>query len=158
MKIFVSLGNANFSFIRLLNLLSQCPVDFNVTVQYGYSSIPDLLLGMKNIKFVDFITESEFKSQIIESDIVIGHAGIGFISICLQFGKMPFVLPRRSEYDEHINDHQCEFVDLYKNDGIFKLLGSNLPDLSCKDIIPPSRGYINNILPVISFLNNVYFN
>lgn len=45
-----------------------------------------------------------------KSDIVITHGGPSSFIMALQFEKVPIVVPRKKEFDEHINDHQYEFV------------------------------------------------
>lgn len=50
------------------------------------------------------------QEKIKKAHIVITHGGpSSFISV-LQEGKIPVVVPRKAEYEEHINNHQTEFA------------------------------------------------
>jgi UDP-N-acetylglucosamine transferase subunit ALG13 len=64
---------------------------------------------------VTYVDRSEFLKYIEESDIVITHAGIGIIGDCLNLGKIPIVIPRRSSFREHVDDHQVEIVRLLES-------------------------------------------
>lgn len=41
--------------------------------------------------------------------IVITHGGPSSFIMPLQIGKIPIVVPRRHEFNEHVNDHQMNF-------------------------------------------------
>lgn len=41
--------------------------------------------------------------------IVITHGGPSSFIMPLQVGKIPIVVPRQKQFDEHVNDHQVEF-------------------------------------------------
>ena len=40
--------------------------------------------------------------------IVITHGGPSSFLMVLQKGKIPIVVPRQKQFDEHVNDHQVE--------------------------------------------------
>ena len=44
-----------------------------------------------------------------EARIVITHGGPSSFIMPLQVGKTPIVVPRRHEFNEHVNDHQVSF-------------------------------------------------
>ena len=44
-----------------------------------------------------------------EARIVITHGGPSSFIMPLQVGKTPIVVPRKYEFDEHVNDHQVAF-------------------------------------------------
>ena len=44
-----------------------------------------------------------------EARVVITHGGPSSFIMPLQVGKTPIVVPRRHEYNEHVNDHQVAF-------------------------------------------------
>lgn len=43
--------------------------------------------------------------------IVITHGGPSSFIMPLQLGKVPVVVPRKKEFDEHVNDHQVTFCE-----------------------------------------------
>ena len=46
------------------------------------------------------------------SDIIITHGGPASFMKALEFNKTPIVVPRQEKFNEHINNHQVEFVKL----------------------------------------------
>lgn len=44
-----------------------------------------------------------------EARIVITHGGPSSFIMPLQIGKIPIVVPRKHEFNEHVNDHQVAF-------------------------------------------------
>ena len=45
-----------------------------------------------------------------EARIVITHGGPSSFIMPLQIGKTPIVVPRKHEFNEHVNDHQVSFA------------------------------------------------
>ena len=110
--IFLILGTQKFQFNRLLiemdRLVKNCIVKDKVFAQIGYSSyLP------KNYEYCDFLEQFEFEKKIKESDFVITHAGVGSILSALDMNKKVIMIPRKREYGEHIDDHQCEIANKY---------------------------------------------
>ena len=48
--------------------------------------------------------------NVAEARIVITHGGPASFIMPLQIGKIPVVVPRQHQFDEHVNDHQVEFA------------------------------------------------
>ena len=46
-----------------------------------------------------------------EARIVITHGGPSSFIMPLQIGKVPIVVPRKFEFNEHVNDHQVDFCN-----------------------------------------------
>lgn len=44
-----------------------------------------------------------------DARIVITHGGPASFIMPLQIGKVPIVVPRQKEFDEHVNNHQVDF-------------------------------------------------
>ena len=95
--IFVTVGTHEQPFNRLIecidNLKKDGVIQEDVIIQTGYSTYP----YQEMIKLVD------------EARIVITHGGPSSFIMPLQVGKTPIVVPRRYEFDEHVNDHQVSF-------------------------------------------------
>lgn len=49
--------------------------------------------------------------NVSKARIVITHGGPASFIMPLQMGKIPIVVPRQKKYNEHVNDHQVEFVE-----------------------------------------------
>lgn len=106
--IFVTLGNHNQPFYRLLKKIDELARDKavrDVTVQVGYSDFE-----MKYCAFRKFVEMNEFTELIKKSDFVISHAGAGTIQTAFSCGKPIIVVPRLKQYGEHTNDHQLEIT------------------------------------------------
>lgn len=108
--IFVTVGTHEQPFDRLIiaiDELKKCGIiTEEVIVQVGYSNYkPQYCEWHKMIPYDDM------NKYISEARIVITHGGPASFIAALQVGKIPIVVPRKFEFDEHINNHQVEFVN-----------------------------------------------
>ena len=53
---------------------------------------------------------SKMVELVEQARIVITHGGPSSFIMPLQIGKIPIVVPRKKEFDEHVNDHQVDFA------------------------------------------------
>jgi len=111
--IFITVGSQKFQFNRLLKevdeLIEQKIINEPVFAQIGVSDyIP------KNYEYADFMTQDEFNEKINDSDIVITHGGTGVIINALKRDKKVIAIPRLSKYNEHVDDHQIQLIDEFK--------------------------------------------
>jgi len=115
MNIFVSVGNANQSFDRLLNEINKIAntTNYNFFIQTGNSN-----WNNDNIPSIKFMELIDFENRIIESDILILHAGAGSLLTAIKHGKYPILVPRLKLYKEHVDDHQSEFANSIENNGV----------------------------------------
>ena len=76
----------------------------------------------KNITVFNMLKPEEMKKYIINSSIVITHAGVGTIMECIENNKDIIVLPRKEENGEHVNNHQEEIAfEMEKNGLLYKV-------------------------------------
>ena len=111
--IFVTVGSQKFQFNRLLKkideLIESGDIKEEVFAQIGVSDyIP------KNYTYKDFVTQDEFKEYMDKADLIITHAGTGAIVTALKKEKKVIAIPRLSEYGEHVDDHQIQLIDEFK--------------------------------------------
>lgn len=59
-----------------------------------------------NMSWAEMLSRDEFDNRLVESAAVVSHAGMGTIIRCIELRKPLLVVPRRSAYGEHVNDHQ----------------------------------------------------
>ena len=78
LNIFVVYGNAKNEFISLNNIVKQIHRAKSLIIQKGYSN-PEIHSTIQN-KIFNFCSESDFKNYLVNSDIIISHAGVGIIS------------------------------------------------------------------------------
>lgn len=111
--IFVTLGSHSQPFFRLLNeLIKQKYDEFDFFVQTGFT---EFVFKKNNFQFEKFLSDSEFKEKIKESDVVISHAGAGTIINTLSLEVPLILVPRLKEFGEHTDNHQLELADAMNN-------------------------------------------
>lgn len=114
--ILVLLGTQNNSFCRLLEeiekLLQNKTITQEVVVQAGYTKFQS-----SNMKILDFTAKEELEELIEKADLVVTHGGVGSILQAITKNKKVIAIPRRHQYEEHVNDHQKEIVELFSNKG-----------------------------------------
>lgn len=110
--ILVMLGTQNNSFVRLLqeieNLIKKNVITEEVVVQAGYTKYET-----DKMKILNLIPKDELEKLIKDSSFVITHGGVGSITMSLELGKKVIAVPRKHKYNEHVNDHQEEIVNLF---------------------------------------------
>ena len=112
--IFVTVGTHEQQFDRLISCIDKLKgagkIPDNVFMQVGYCSyIP------KFCEWSHFLSYEEMIHKITEARIIITHGGPASFVAPLQKGKVPIVVPRQKKYNEHVNDHQLEFVRIVAN-------------------------------------------
>lgn len=92
-------------FIELDRLVESGQIKEKIFAQIGYTSyIP------KNFEYKKMIGYDEMDEWIRVSDIIITHGGPGSIFHPLQYNKIPIVVPRNPEFNEHVDNHQILFT------------------------------------------------
>ena len=125
--ILVTLGTQKQKFYRLLEAVEKLNTNEEIVVQAGGSAD----YKSDKMKIFDFISYDEMQNYIDKADLIITHGGTGSIIMPLQKGKKVIACPRLEKYEEHINDHQKEIVDVFALEGhILKFDdGDNLQDV-----------------------------
>lgn len=106
--IFVTVGTHEQQFNRLVECVDQMKekglLQEEVIVQTGYSTYePKHCTWQKLFPFQQMVKNVE------QARIVITHGGPSSFIMPLQIGKIPIVVPRQKQYEEHVNDHQVDF-------------------------------------------------
>ena len=108
-RIFIALGRQGRQFNRLLKeidcLLEQKQLPADVFAQTDASSYTP-----KNYNYVRQLTFEEYEQKIVESDLVIGHAGSTTVELCLHHEKPMIVVPRLKRFGETNSDNQLLFA------------------------------------------------
>ena len=111
--IFVTVGTHEQQFNRLLKCMEKIKNNFlhseEIIIQMGYSDFTPS--NCKNFKMLSYI---EMEKYVKEARIVITHGGPASFMLPLREGKIPIVVPRRKEFDEHVNNHQVDFCNRVK--------------------------------------------
>lgn len=106
--IFVTVGTHEQPFDRLVagidKLKESGILTEDVTIQTGFSTYePGFCTWQKLFPYQEMI------KNVAEARVVITHGGPSSFIMPLQIGKIPIVVPRKKEFNEHVNDHQVAF-------------------------------------------------
>ena len=109
--VFVTVGNARQGFSRLVCAIDElCGSGWfgeePVLVQRGHTDGESLA----HCRSVAFLPTDEFERHLREASLVVCHGGTTQLS-AIRLGKVPVVMPRRTRFGEHINDHQVQLVE-----------------------------------------------
>lgn len=112
--IFVTVGTHEQPFNRLIKEIDRLANDKDIKddfyIQTGFSDyVP------QNCQWSKFLSFNQMTRLTKEADIVITHGGPASFVAPLELGKIPIVVPRRKKFNEHINDHQVDFVKLIES-------------------------------------------
>lgn len=106
--IFATVGTHEQPFNRLVKCLDSLKekgvIEDEVIIQTGYSTYEPKYCIWQKLYPYQTICELVEKAR-----IVITHGGPSSFIMPLQIGKTPIVVPRRYEFNEHVNDHQINF-------------------------------------------------
>lgn len=107
--IFVTVGTHEQPFDRLLRCIDKMveeeKIKEEVIIQKGYTDYEPS--HCKNYKLIGY---DEMQRYIAKARIVVTHGGPASFLAPLSVGKIPVVVPRKKEYNEHVNNHQLEFA------------------------------------------------
>ncbi|HFU4217337.1 TPA: glycosyltransferase [Streptococcus suis] len=107
--IFVTVGTHEQPFNRLIKEIDLLKKDGVLTdevfIQTGFSTYEPKYCEWKNL-----LSYSEMEEYMSKADIVVTHGGPATFMDALSKGKKTIVVPRQKKYNEHVNDHQVEFV------------------------------------------------
>ena len=115
--IFITLGSQKFQFNRLLksvdDLVENGQITEPVFAQIGYSDYTP-----RFYEFTQFLDRDEFLRYEKNADIVITHGGTGAIIGAVKLGKKVIAVPRLTKYGEHVDDHQIQIIEQFKEQNI----------------------------------------
>ena len=116
MKAFVTLGLDRKPFTRLLELVDEA-VDRNLLSRDSLIQRGHTPFSTSNFRVVDFLPFTEMLQAVKEADLVITHAGVGSVLLCLNAGRIPLIMPREGTRGEHVDNHQVEFAEVMASHG-----------------------------------------
>ena len=106
--IFITVGTHEQPFDRLLKCIDKMvedgQINEEVIVQKGYTDYEP-----KNYKAEKLIPYEQMQKNIEDARIVVTHGGPASFIAPLSIGKIPVVVPRKKDFNEHVNNHQLEF-------------------------------------------------
>lgn len=106
--IFVTVGTHEQAFDCLIKYIDDLKIKGvikeEVIIQTGYSNYEP-----RHCKWQKLFPYQEMIKLVEEARIIITHGGPSSFIMPLQIGKTPIVVPRRLEFNEHVNNHQVSF-------------------------------------------------
>lgn len=126
--IFVTVGTHEQPFNRLIQKVDELKRDGviteNVIMQTGFSTYEPKYCEYG--KLYPYIT---MQQMVKDARIVITHGGPSSFIMPLQIGKIPIVVPRQKDFNEHVNNHQVEFAEAVKDRYGNIIVVENIDDL-----------------------------
>jgi len=114
--IFVVLGTWEMPFTRPLieieRAAQQGLISEPIVVQCGKTTYSSPLL-----RLVPFFSQQELDQMYEQATMIICQAGVGSIMLGLKKHKKVISIARLSKFDEHIDDHQLEILDVFSKSG-----------------------------------------
>lgn len=110
--ILVTLGTQKEQFTRLLDYIEKSNIKDKIIVQAGHTKYKS-----NKMEIFDFIPYDKMDKYIDEADVIITHSGTGSVLTPLKKGKKVIVCARLSKYEEHVDDHQVELLEVFKEEG-----------------------------------------
>lgn len=152
--IFVTVGTHEQQFNRLVKYIDDLKangmINEEVFIQTGYSTYEP-----KNCKWSQFYSYQNMIELVKRARIVITHGGPSSFMMPLQMGKIPIVVPRKKDFQEHINNHQLEFCKI-----VAERQGNILLVDSIDELYNTIKNYNNLVedMPAETKSNNKQFN
>ena len=158
--ILVLLGTQNNQFTRLLQEIEKCidngTINQRVVVQAGFTKFESSKMNIFDLKPREVV-----ENLADEAEFIITHGGVGSILMAIKKNKKVIAVPRLSEFNEHVNDHQRQIVEIFNDKGY--IIGvQNIEDLSeaikqIDEFIPtPYSGDNSKMLNIIeSFIDKL---
>lgn len=138
--IFVTVGTHEQPFNRLVKAVDDLKMSDKITdsvfIQTGYSTYTP-----KACEYKDFITMKQMNEYMQQASVIITHGGPSSFIMALQLNKIPIVVPRLAEFNEHVNDHQLTFCNELVNRDFPIQVAENVNSL---DTIIMSIGTMDN--------------
>ncbi len=113
--IFVTSGSM-LPFDRLFKIVDSA-VESGLIKDQVFGQIGEGSYEPRHFDYTRFLDKTEFDQRVKSASLVIGHAGIGVIIQALDSKTPLLVLARRSEFGEHVNDHQVATANKFEELG-----------------------------------------
>ena len=102
--IFVTIG-ALFPFDRLVKLMDELAPSF--AGEEFFAQIGRGAYTPHNMKYERLLEAAEFRRLLVQSRLLVAHAGMGSVISALEVNRAVVLLPRKMELGEHTTDHQA---------------------------------------------------
>ena len=115
--IFISVGTSEFKFDRLLKIIDELCEEKKIDANEIFAQIGYTEYRPKYYKYKKFLSKNEMDDYVNKCEYLITHSGAGIITLSLSSNKKVIVFPRLKQYNEHVDNHQIEIAESFKNKG-----------------------------------------
>jgi len=102
-----------FPFDRLVKAVDEL-FDAGLLHESVFAQIGNGTYRPRNFRAVASLDKQSFDRQFELCSAVIGHAGMGVITMAQEHGKPLVAMARRHKYGEHVNDHQVGLAQRFE--------------------------------------------
>jgi beta-1,4-N-acetylglucosaminyltransferase len=113
--IFVTVGT-QFPFDRLVKRLDE-RMPRVLAGHEVFAQIGDSCYRPASFGYSQLLSKADYEMRMKSASAVISHAGMGTITMALQYGKPLLVLPRLKRFGEVVNDHQVAIAQRFEERG-----------------------------------------
>lgn len=152
--IFVTVGTHEQPFNRLIQTIDQLKekgiIKEDVIMQTGFCTYEP-----RHCKWESMVPYEKMVEYTRQARIVVTHGGPASFIMPLQMGKIPVVVPRQKSFDEHVNNHQVEFVK-----AVAQRMGTIIPVYDIAELKDVLLNYEDRkrAMPAAMQSNNAQFN
>jgi beta-1,4-N-acetylglucosaminyltransferase len=139
--IFLTVGT-QFPFDRLVHAIDDIVGD-GLIGEALFAQIGESSYKPRNFESAVSLDKKTFDDYVRQSSAIIGHAGMGTITMALSNHKPLLAMPRLKKYNEVVNDHQLGIARKFSELGHILIAydTADLPDCirRLKDFVPAER-------------------
>ena len=158
--IFAVAGSQKFQFSRLFQMLDKM-VEAHLIQDEIFAQIGCSDYRPQNYKYASFLKKNDFENCIHNCDLLITHGGVATIVSGLKEDKPVIVVPRLAKYGEHVDNHQKQIADIFKEQNFVMVCSERDP---LKSLIQEAKNHrfakyktqrVNAILEIQDYLSKL---
>ncbi len=115
--IFVIMGMEVHPFDRLARAVDEL-ARTNAVGEDFFVQLGTCKFEPRHAAFERFLSFGDVCTHIRRASVAITHAGAGSALLCIEQGKHPVLVPRRSSRGEHVDEHQLPFAEKLAGAGL----------------------------------------
>jgi beta-1,4-N-acetylglucosaminyltransferase len=139
--IFLTVGS-QFPFDRLVKAVDDL-IDRGLINEKVFAQIGDSTYKPRNFEHSAYLEKREFDIYVGRASALIGHAGMGTITVALSNRKPLLAMPRLKRFREVVNDHQVDIARRFSELGhilaVYDTADISTVILKLKDFVPTER-------------------
>lgn len=116
--IFITVGSQKFQFNRLLKEIDRLIEEKQLNSEEVFAQIGYSTYEPCHYSYQKFLNKEEFLNLIDKSEIIVTHGGTGSIINGVKKEKKVIGIPRMMEHGEHVDNHQFEIIEQFKDSNL----------------------------------------